>query len=279
MPIIVGVHGTEKELDDETTLHEEWYPALCAGLRRAGVVPPKPDAFCCAFYGDLFHPNRVGAAGERHDHPRDVASERARKVLARWRAAATGLSGLPGASDNSPVPMSVQRALFGLSHSRFLAGMVERTAFGGMQQVRAYLRHPAVRSAAQARLAQTITSDTRVLVAHSLGSVVAYECLCAHPEWPVTTLVTIGSPLGIPNLIFHQLQPAPRDGRGAWPGSVLRWINLCHLGDGVALVKALAPLFDDRVEDRLISNRKHAHSVTTYLAAEETGRAVAAGLN
>ena len=48
---------------------------------------------------------------------------------------------------------------------------------------------------------------TEVIVAHSLGSVVAYEALCAHPEWPVRNLVTLGSPLGIRNLIFDQLVP------------------------------------------------------------------------
>ena len=54
-----------------------------------------------------------------------------------------------------------------------------------------------------------------MLVGHSLGSVVAYEALCANPEWPVRMLVTLGSPLGIPNLIFDRLEPAPLpDGHG-----------------------------------------------------------------
>ena len=56
------------------------------------------------------------------------------------------------------------------------------------------------------------------MVGHSLGSVVAYEALCAHPEWPVRALVTLGSPLGIRNLIFDRLVPAPAagdSGRGA----------------------------------------------------------------
>jgi pimeloyl-ACP methyl ester carboxylesterase len=30
-----------------------------------------------------------------------------------------------------------------------------------------------------------VRADTAVLIGHSLGSVVAYEALCAHPEWSV----------------------------------------------------------------------------------------------
>lgn len=52
-----------------------------------------------------------------------------------------------------------------------------------------------------------VDADTRVVVGHSLGLVVAYEALCAHPQWPVQALVTLGSPLGRRNLIFDKLVP------------------------------------------------------------------------
>jgi pimeloyl-ACP methyl ester carboxylesterase len=123
-----------------------------------------------------------------------------------------------------------------------------------------------------------LVGDARVIVGHSLGSVVAYECLCAHPEWGVRTLVTLGSPLGIRNLVFDMLSPSPRDGQGAWPGSVLRWINIADRGDIVALVKKLRGCFGDRVEDYLIHNGSDAHSELPYLTARETGNAIASGL-
>jgi len=62
---------------------------------------------------------------------------------------------------------------------------------------------------AQHCVEKVITDQTRVLVGHSLGTVVAYEALCAHPEWPVRTFVSLGSPLGISILIFELLRPAP----------------------------------------------------------------------
>ena len=57
-----------------------------------------------------------------------------------------------------------------------------------LQQVRRYVVDLTVRRAVQDRIAARVGEDTRVVVGHSLGSVVAYEALCAHPGWPVRAL-------------------------------------------------------------------------------------------
>ena len=86
-----------------------------------------------------------------------------------------------------------------------------------------------------------------MIVAHSLGSVVAYEVLCAAPGPAVLSLVTLGSPLGLANLIFDRLQPEPgppgEGMRGHWPGPVLSWTNIADAGDVVAAMEDLRPLF------------------------------------
>ena len=70
------------------------------------------------------------------------------------------------------------------------------------------------------RVHEEVGEGTRVLIGHSLGSVVAYEYVCRYRPPSVELLVTLGSPLGIPKLVFDRLTPAPADGRGAWPGTV-----------------------------------------------------------
>ena len=90
--------------------------------------------------------------------------------------------------------------------------------------------------------------------------------------------MTLGSPLGIRNLIFNLLEPAPQTGIGAWPGSVQRWINIADGGDVVALVKDLRPSFGVNVENHLIYNGATAHDILPYLTAKETGGAIATGL-
>jgi hypothetical protein len=95
----------------------------------------------------------------------------------------------------------------------------------------------------------------------------------------VELLVTLGSPLGIPNLVFERLTPAPVGGVGAWRGRVAGWVNVADADDGVALCKRLAPLFPapaggTEVEDHLVDNGDEPHAISRYLNAESTGAAL-----
>jgi pimeloyl-ACP methyl ester carboxylesterase len=189
----------------------------------------------------------------------------------------------PEARTLARAPGSVQVALRALSGSVFFAGLAARVMLFDLQQVRRYMTDPQVRQAVLDRVAAGVDEDTRVMVGHSLGTAVAYEALCAHPEWPVRALVTLGSPLGIRNLIFDRLVPAPTAGasgrvQGRWPGSARSWVNVADAGDVVALVKDLRSLFGSRVDCYLVHNGSHAHDVRPYLTAAETGAAIAAGL-
>jgi hypothetical protein len=98
-----------------------------------------------------------------------------------------------------------------------------------------------------------------VIVAYSLGSVVAYETLCANPSWSGINLVTLGSPLGIRRLVLDRLEPSPLGDKGLWPQSVTQWTNIADRGDVVALVKELNPLFGDQLTDLLVHNGAKAH--------------------
>lgn len=280
MPLIVGVHGIGQQLKGRNTLKAAWLPAMRDGLELAHAEVPSDDQVACAFYGDLF---RGKGLGDPPYASRDVAEGFERDLLmAWWRTAAATETQVTGPEDKTKLrtPDPVQRALRALSHSRFFAGLGERALIHFIKQVHRYFAEPGLREQARERVAREVDSDTRVVVAHSLGSVVAYEALCAHPAWPVRVLVTLGSPLGIPNLIFDQLEPSPAGGLGAWPGEVRRWVNIADRGDGVALVKQLRPCFGDgeRVADLQVSNGAHAHDISPYLTAVETGQAIAAGL-
>jgi hypothetical protein len=250
-------------------------------LWQLGVGFTEDADLTCVFYGDLFRGPGTKSVGIPPYDANDVADGWERDMLeAWWREAAAVEEEVPGPEAQTKVrtPRIVQRALDALSGSRFFAGVAERAFIFDLKQVSSYLRDRATRRAVQERAVQAVHPGTRVMIGHSLGSVVAYECLCAHPEWPVHTLVTLGSPLGIRNLIFDRLEPGPRNGTGAWPGSVQRWVNIADQGDIVALVKDLRPRFGEKVENHLIHNGATAHAIRPYLTARETGRAVAAGL-
>ncbi|WP_214321958.1 hypothetical protein [Nonomuraea sediminis] len=100
---------------------------------------------------------------------------------------------------------------------------------------------------------QVRRSGTRVVVAHSLGSVAAYEALWADPSLELDLLVTMGSPLGARQVVFDRLRPAPLDGKGARPPGVRRWVNVADRGDLVAVPKQLETRFDGVEQEKPVS--------------------------
>jgi len=280
MAKIIGVHGVGQQYKGENSLRAEWLPCLNDGLARAGHQLVSDTDFECAFYGDLFRLAGKAAMDPPYD-ANDVDDEWERELLDLWWREAARVDpavGGPDARTKVSVANIVQRSLNALSQSRFFAGLAERALVYDLKQVRRYLREPEVRRDARSRVERTIKPDTRVIVGHSLGSVVAYEALCAHPEWPISVFVTLGSPLGISNLIFEALDPSPQNGTGVWPPGIDHWVNIADSGDVVALVKELASRFGLRVTDRLVDNGAQAHDATGYLTTKEFGDAIAIGL-
>ena len=257
-----------------------WIPALRDGVRLAGHQVPEPDEIAVAFFGDQFRPGAKSSGLPPYTAADVIDAVEAELIDQWWRAAAEADDEVPAPDSPTKVrtPMGVQRALNALSRSRFFAGLGERTLISSAKQVRIYFSDPVVRCRVRASVAELLTDDTHVVVGHSLGSVVAYEVLAANPGHKVRCFVTLGSPLGIRNLIFDRLEPAPTDSVGAWPG-VRKWTNIADDGDVVALVKRLAPSFGPDVVDRRIHNGAKAHDVTRYLSSREVGQAIGAGMD
>jgi len=244
MARIVMVHGAFNELWGPNELKARWLPALRDGLWHNDAVVDDADVAVC-FYGDLF----------RRDPEVDDADFEASRA-----GIAESLSNLGGEDGLAALSQAANAAVF------------DRT----VDMVTTMATNPNLRDQILDRMRAAVGADTRVVIGHSLGSIVAWSALCACPEWAVDTLITLGSPLGVP-MVFDGLHPTPVDGTGAWPGSVRRWVNIAAVGDKAAAVSQLAPLFGD-VEDRRVDNGHRAHDPEPYLNAAVTGAAVAAAL-
>ena len=226
MARIVIVHGAFNELWGPNELKARWLPAVRDGLWHHGVQIDADDVDVC-FYGDLF----------RH-HP---GTDEERQLEQSRAGVADLLSDLGG------------DAIAGLAQA---AG--EATFDRTVDLATAMLTEPDLHDELRARIEDEISDDTRVLVAHSLGTVLSYGALALHDDWPVHTFVTLGSPLAVP-MVFNSLEPAPVDGRGVWPGSVQRWVNVRALNDK-ACETCLADHFGPRVEELVIDNGHRAHA-------------------
>ncbi|MGW1787290.1 hypothetical protein ACWCQQ_50910 [Streptomyces sp. NPDC002143] len=136
----------------------------------------------------------------------------------------------------------------------------------------------AVREEVAARIAR---HRPRVVLAHSLGTVVTYEALHAHPELQVELLVTMGSPLALPHGVFDRLIPAPTGAPparfGLRPAGVARWVNIADPGDPVAIPPHLARAFTGISED--LTDPIHPtfgfHHAKNYLSCKATAATLA----
>jgi hypothetical protein len=115
-----------------------------------------------------------------------------------------------------------------------------------------------------------VVGRPHVVVAHSLGSVIAYDCLKRVAGTPnIDLLVTVGTPLGVSE-VRHNLRPEwSRD--DGFPGALPRWVNVVDRLDPVcAAVPLIANDYrrnrEEVVEDRVVDNGGvMRHPVGKYL--------------
>ncbi len=247
MSRVVLVHGAFNELWGPHEILQRWVPALRDGLWHVGADLDPADVGC-VFYGDLFRLDPD--AGDVVD-PADLAAKSGMLDV---------LNSLPNAEHLASLAHAVGQA----ANERL------------MDQVGRFLAAGDVRREVRRRVDQVIDGDTELVVAHSLGTLVAYTVLADRPELS-PALITMGSPLGSP-MAFDRLHPAPVDGVGVWPGGVSSWTNIAAVGDPACGGKGLASRFGERVRDHAVDNGHRAHDPEPYLNAAVTGAAVAAAL-
>ncbi|MDX8146932.1 serine peptidase [Lentzea sp. BCCO 10_0061] len=265
MTTIVGVHGVGNYRPGETpeqaarSLSTVWSARLARhelGLRAVEI----------AYYADVLR-----AQGRQGSDDLSTLPDQAEQLVRLW----LNELGLPPGTGQGWGTWPIRQALAWIAEQRKLsARLLELFVATFFREVAAYLREPAMREHARARVVRSLTARRpSVVIGHSLGSVVAYEALWACPEVPVDLFVTLGSPLALPHAVFHRLDPAPLDERGAKPPGVARWINLADPGDLVALpAGGISRRFDDVDGDE--HDVVHAfdfHLVSNYLKCKKLG--------
>lgn len=284
MTEIVGVHGignyryrarADSVLAATIAISEAWTGALAKGLAgldesAASDQVARPD-LRVAYYAHLLH--RGTPQGD--DDPAYLDTD-AQDLLIAWvdQLAPAGV----------PQGQRTARArAAGDWLSRHLGDRVLGYALTFVREVNTYLSDDGRRQRVCDAVAETIAQHRpRIVIAHSLGSVVAYETLWQHPELSADLLITLGSPLAMPRVIFDRLDPAPSRGRGERPPGAAAWTNLADVGDIVAIPRdGLSPHFDGVTHDHpaIVIGEYAFHQVDRYLAARETAATVMAFLN
>ena len=155
-------------------------------------------------------------------------------------------------------------------------GIAGRLANRALNQVVRYLTDPGIRHTAQQRLLDLIDADTDLVIAHSLGTVVAYEAL--HTTVHPLRLITLGSPLALRHVIYDRLHPNPAH----VPVCIDGWDNFVDLDDLVAAHTDLTGYFPPAplttvtpITGPHLDNGSAPHDATHYLTKRSVGQAAA----
>lgn len=293
MAELVMVHGIGPDDETEHRLREDWTRALARTLRNndRGEAADRLDSGAVtvdmAYYRHLYRdyvpqddfdvrlPAPIAATGV--EVARDIIDNICRHASdpEDSEEAAQALEELtvevgPEQGPLEPLRMfvSMMGRLGPIARSGFAA--LSSTGAFHLGQVAAYLDDERVREGAIEAVLSRVTPDTKVVLAHSLGTVVAYEAL-HRLEQPLPLLVTFGSPLGLRSIIRGRLRPQPLRS----PAHLKRWVNVADRDDFIVATLRLRRLFpkDDAVLERTrrVSNRNFdPHAATEYLSRWET---------
>ena len=136
---------------------------------------------------------------------------------------------------------------------------------------------PDLRTKMRGRIEPLVGDDTRVVVAHSLGTVLSYMALANHPQWNVHTFVTLGSPLGVADGHRRCSTRPSSTARASGPARSSAG-STCGRSATRPAANPVAERFGDRVEEVLVDNGHRAHAPEPYLNSAPTGAAIAEAL-
>ncbi|MDX2683451.1 alpha/beta hydrolase [Streptomyces soliscabiei] len=310
-PRLVFVHGVGKPRDAKRDL-DEWRLALADGMRAAGhsrrateLLDGRSADIRFAYYGDLFPGQGPGARPEqaeeqeegelaqllldavdaRLEAPRD---DREAQVLRRAREQLAPEGEAQGAGDVLRRTLAAGNTLLALPGLRRIGGW---TSAGLMvhvlRQVRQYLarKHPdAAGVSLDARIRDRVRAELdpegpTPVVAHSLGTVVAFETLHEH-EAAIPLLVTLGSPIGMRAAVQPRMRPQPL----RTPAQVGGWLNFWDRDDFVTATPRLERFVAPNaasvvpVSRRVDSDGAWVHPAAKYLAQSAVAGPIAEAL-
>jgi hypothetical protein len=294
---LVFVHGRAQERKEGRALKRTWIDAFGRGLAKAGLSLPVPDAAIhFPYYGQALYdmwadvPQQDVAAvtvmgtsmgtgmadAERRAFLHAVLQEvqRVHGLSDREVRAAAGLTTL----ERGPLQWEWVQAILA-AIDRHVPGASAAGIALATNDVYDYLHDPGMRQAIRTGVRAALPAgEPAVVVAHSLGTVVAYDLLGsegAAQRWNVPLFVTLGSPLAV-TAIRASLAPV------RFPHCVHSWFNALDQRDAVALYPLdrrnfnVAPRIENKTNvDNATPNH---HGIDGYLDDADVARRIHAAL-
>lgn len=274
---LVFIHGRAQQKKDAQALKREWIAAWREGLSKQNLQLPIPETdIRFPYYGDTLD-DLVGgkdpaeaakviirgpASQTERDFIRDVLEEVRKKAQ------------ITKAEVDAEIPAQVkERGPLNWPWVRAILKVIDRKVpFGSStaialftRDVFAYLTRSGISTEIDSGVQAAIQpNEPTVVVAHSLGSVVAYNILRREGEqrqWKIPLFVTVGSPLGVTR-IRQGLAPTK------YPACAGEWFNAMDDGDVVALFPLKKPHFSVTPitnKTDVVNHTENQHGIAGYL--------------
>ncbi|HSA51923.1 MAG TPA: serine protease [Yinghuangia sp.] len=290
---LVFLHGRSQHGRAPEALRGVWASGLNSGLGRLGYAAVDAADVFFPYYGDrlaaaLRTQETVGTTFDAvAQDPAAAAapvSGSARELYTRLLDQAAQQAGMPSGmsvgADEPPreeglelpgdVVRLARRPLDWLARHSGVDRLVVASAF---RDVALYLDDGRIRDDVLACVRETVpTTGGIVLVAHSLGTVIAMDLLTTLPDsLGITGLVTLGAPLGLDTVYDRLLTGGPH-----CPQRVPWWFNAWAPSDAVAIGCPLRGRWSGVTAESSVDNpRDRAHDIDEYLARPEVAGALA----
>ncbi|KIA96192.1 hypothetical protein OC25_03670 [Pedobacter kyungheensis] len=272
------VHGINQENKDPEELKQTWIKALKLGFEKAKLDFPEGLTFDFPYYGDLLLKlqSNYEAANKGAEYNLKSTSPDTDTVLSLQEKILEEMlkdTDFTNLELEPEQPAIKEKAIY--NHMPFLAlaraldgkrylGNLSLVIFTSV--VAAYLSVNLIRHKVDQKVHSHIFDDTDVVIAHSLGSVVAYNVLNAGKKGPVNLklFVTLGSPLGLMRVKAQLETPVKFP-----PCLSGKWINLYDPKDMVSLYPLDAENFNVNPEIdnfKMENNSNNHHDISEYLS-------------
>lgn len=297
---LLFVHGRSQQGKSSNELLAEWTVPLNQKFKAFKFKAIDAKSIAVPFYGDILEAlaKRVAAPVAQPDLNRrssasyddflqdfaeEIAQNRPDLLPADLRLSDEGEDLSPDrkrrSRDNDRLKRGPQNWWWVLEVVRTLdenfPSVSDHTIATFLRDVYIYLADMQVRAKIDAVVSAEITQEPTVVIAHSLGTVVAYNVLSAIRA-NVPLFVTLGSPLAI-RAVANRLPD-----KKAIPKGVAAWFNAYDPKDIVALNPLRPKNFETHpaIDNQIASNfTENHHGISGYLSSENVVRKIAAALN
>lgn len=289
--IIIGIHGLGNK-PEKDILEKWWLQSICEGLKKVNRFTFEPK-FKMVYWADILNKKPLSELIDDIENPFFLDEPYS-----------------PATNNTKPANNSKRKKFLGFledqldkiflnddltTNFNFISDLIFKKYFMELEVY--YAKQPAVNDASfksvkeiiRDRLANTLKKykrDDILLIAHSMGSIIAYDvCSFTTPEIKIDTLVTMGSPLGIPIILSKIAEERklidPNIKKLKSPQNITKsWFNFADIEDNVAHNYNLADDFEsnDRgvkvtdavvVNDYIVKGERNPHKSYGYLRAPE----------